>query len=85
MKAQGYEFDDPMAPLLKYSHIAKPSNEEVATAANDVQCKTSTNLVGVAIGLQSALDNQYIRAHVTQLSGFTSSLRELLRTAGRAG
>jgi len=85
MKDKGYAFADPLQPLQQFTHAAQADQQEIDTATVDVGCKVSTNLVGVAVAVQSALDQRYIDAHVTQLAEFTSSVQGLLRAAGRTG
>jgi hypothetical protein len=75
----GYHYDDPVSPLTdpKWNRPvaddgsqAPASASEIAAATADVKCKVSTNLVGTAIAVQSAYDNQYIQTHRDQLAAF---------------
>jgi hypothetical protein len=85
MKDKGYPFTDPLYPVQTYTQTPQPSQEEIAAAQADLRCKSSTNLVGVAMAVQSALDQQYIDRHVTQLTAFRQSVQSLVRTAGQVG
>lgn len=79
MAKAGYHYDDPVAPLVdkkwdrpvgEDGSQAPPSAAEIATATADVKCKMSTDLVGTAIAVQSAYDQQYIQSHRDQLAAF---------------
>jgi glutamate racemase len=54
----------------------------VAAATADVQCKISTNLVGVAQAVQAATDQVYIGMHATQLATYKNHLQDEIRAAG---
>jgi hypothetical protein len=58
------------------------SPAEVAAASADVNCKIKTNLVGIAVAVQSAYDNKYIESHRTQLAGARDKILSYLRSAG---
>jgi hypothetical protein len=84
MEAKGYHHPDPLAAIGKDWDWAQPaSREEVATATADVECKISTNLVGIAAAVQAAYDKQYIESHQTQLADFQKQLQDYLRAAGK--
>lgn len=57
--------------------------EEIATATLDVECKLSTNLIGVAVAVETAYDNQYIASHASQLETFEQHLANRLRRAAQ--
>ena len=52
-----------------------------AVASADIQCKLDTNLVGVAVAVQSAYEQQYIDSHRDQLTEFQNQFAGYL--AGR--
>lgn len=58
------------------------SAREIATAIADVACKRQTNLVGIAVAVQSAYDQQYIEKHRSALDNFTTTVDRYLRTQG---
>jgi hypothetical protein len=84
MSEAGYQYQHPIEPLVdprwqrpvSSETSARPpaTPEEVAAATADVRCKVSTNLVGVAVAVQSAYDRRYIEAHADELSEFTDRL-----------
>ena len=83
MKDRGYRYSDPLAaigdPAWQVPDDQRPSPVEVATATADVQCKISTNLIGVAVAVQAAYDQQYINAHSSQLADYTQHLKEIIQ------
>jgi len=93
MKGKGFAYPNPWAaytsPKWKASAAGAPargtphSSEEIATAAADVECKLSTNLVGVAVAVEIAYDRRYIAAHTSQLTTFERRLGDQPRTAAR--
>ncbi|NMM32422.1 MAG: hypothetical protein HHJ13_00130 [Phycicoccus sp.] len=80
MKDQGYRYLDPLAAIGDrswYKGAEQASSAvEIATATADVQCKISTNLIGVAAAVQSAYDRQYIDSHSTQLTAYSQRLQK---------
>jgi hypothetical protein len=79
MHKAGYNYDDPIAPLTdpkwrrpvaEDGSQAPPTSAEIAAATADVKCKVSTDLVGVALAVQSAYDQRYIESHRDQLAEF---------------
>ncbi|MFG2720896.1 hypothetical protein ACGFW5_21740 [Streptomyces sp. NPDC048416] len=93
MRDKGFDYPDPWAAYTspKWRSAAAGSSlrqashtsEEIATATADVECKLSTNLVGVAVAVEIAYDRQYIEAHSAQLAQFQRALDDRLRTAAR--
>jgi hypothetical protein len=87
MTAHGYDYSDPRAPLSdpqwRDHPIVSPvpPSAEIATAIADVQCKVSTNLVGIAVAVQSAYDQLYINSHASQLTAFRDQVQGYLRNA----
>jgi len=83
MKTKGYGYSTPMAAFLDpqwQPHSAAEFQDytvspvQIATVTADLDCKKSTNLIGVAIAVESAYDNQYIKSHKTQLAKFQMQL-----------
>ncbi|MDR2620457.1 MAG: hypothetical protein LBC29_05020 [Propionibacteriaceae bacterium] len=63
-------------PLTPTSGV---SAYQTAVAAADVQCKLDTNLVGIAVAVQSAYDQIYIDAHREQLADLQREIAEFLK------
>ncbi|MGC0422711.1 hypothetical protein [Embleya sp. AB8] len=93
MRAKGFFYPNPWAAYTdpKWS-ASRPgpttlpfghSPEETATATLDVECKMSTNLIGVAIAVETAYDNRYITSHAGALATFKRRLDDRLATAAR--
>lgn len=83
MAEAGFSYSDPIAALTDRRWAARspagPTTRlEIATAQADVQCKITTNLVGISVAVQDAYDNLYIRAHHSQLLDFERLLRTCL-------
>lgn len=86
MAQRGYSYSDPQAALGdvrwsqdRMSDHASPT--QIATATADVECKMSTNLIGVAVAVQAAYDQQYIDSHTDQLSAYKTQLLAALAGA----
>jgi hypothetical protein len=86
MKKKGYSYRDPLAAVGDVQWRSSVSGQaEMATATADVQCKISTNLVGVAQAVQAATDEIYIERHTTALASFKSKLQGEIAAAGQVG
>ncbi|GHF37557.1 hypothetical protein GCM10018790_14020 [Kitasatospora xanthocidica] len=90
MRDKGFAYADPMAAYLDPKWVAgstggraEHGKEEKETASADVECKKATNLVGVAVAVQSAYDSEYITSNSAQLAEFSRDLGERLRIADR--
>ncbi len=92
MQTAGFNYPDPSAALSDAKWQSPPASgqtsppptsaDEIATATADIDCKISTNLVGIDTAVQSAYDNQYIESHVTQLAEFQAQLQGYIKAAG---
>jgi len=83
MRGRGFSYPDPLAAIGDQRwRVPEPSDAERAVAVADVECKISTNLVGVALAVQAATDERYIRAHEEQLEEHRD---RLLRATGSRG
>jgi hypothetical protein len=62
MAGKGFNYDNlNNFPLELWNPTTdEQRNESIATATADVQCKIETNLVGIAVAVQSAYDQEYI-------------------------
>lgn len=90
MSEHGYTYTDPQAAIgdarWRSDIVAdSASTAQIATATADVGCKVSTNLIGVAMAVQGAYDQQYIDAHADQLAAYRERLQQAVRGAGQAG
>jgi hypothetical protein len=81
MAAQGFPSPDPItvqgsvqAPLTR-----PPTARDISTAVSDITCKNKTNLVGIAVAVQSAYQNMYIDKHVTQLTAHKEAMEKVIR------
>ncbi|MFC1421253.1 hypothetical protein [Streptacidiphilus cavernicola] len=91
MKSRGFDYASPWAAYLDPKWRTRPKGSttapqlhtplEVATAAADLACKQSTNLIGVAVAVETAYDDQYIRSHAAALALFKQQLDARLRKA----
>lgn len=80
MKAKGFALDSPLSATIAAWYREKPASaEQIAAATADVQCKISTNLVGIGVALQAAYDQQYIDAHRAELDAFLAQRDRYLR------
>ncbi len=80
MKERGFDYPDPRAAISDRQWQTGDARE-VATATADIECKISTNLVGIALAVQTAYDKQYIDTHQEALAQFRSDLDTYLRSA----
>jgi hypothetical protein len=53
--------------------------QEIATMTADMDCKKSTNLMGVAVAVIDAYDQAYIASHASQLADFQRQLHVYLK------
>ncbi|MBM9504147.1 hypothetical protein [Actinacidiphila acididurans] len=94
MKSKGFGYASPGAAYFdrKWRSVPRPgavpvplthTREEIATVTADLDCKLSTNLMGVAVAVETAYDKQYIGSHAAALSAFTRSLDDRLAKAQR--
>jgi hypothetical protein len=68
---------------LQNAHLTT-SAADIAIAVADVNCKISTNYVGIAVGVQNEYDERYIADNQGQLSAYQTSVHELVATAKNA-
>ncbi len=81
MKERGFNYSDPVAAIgdEQWSDTETADSQEIATATADIDCKISTNLVGIALAVQTAYDKQYIDTHQEALTQFRNDLDIYLR------
>ena len=92
MRGKGYSYTTPVAALGDPQwnpgpnadpKTYQPSVLEKATVAADVECKRTTNLVGTAVAVQSAYDEQYIASHSAALADYRRKVDADLAAANR--
>ena len=80
MKVKGFSTSDPVQLLSDPRwNTPAPTPEEIATATADVDCKIETNLVGVAVAVLKAYDDEYIANHLTELNAFGPMIDKFIR------
>jgi len=79
MKEKGFVYSDPRSAPLD-PQWKNPGTEAAlaATAVADMDCKVSTNLVGVAVAVQSAYDQVYIDTHRDALAAWQGQLDSIM-------
>jgi hypothetical protein len=80
MRSKGFDYETPLAPLGSESRLngTWPKSAEIATATADVDCKISTNLVGMAVAVEAAYQAEYIGENQSQLREYRVRLRRAL-------
>jgi hypothetical protein len=82
MADQGFPAQDPItaenSPQSRRDN--QPTAREISTAVSDVTCKNKTNLVGIAVAVQSAYQKIYIEKHITQLTAHRNAVEQAIRT-----
>ncbi len=83
MKERGFNYLSPFAALYddRWPRAEVADAQQIATATADVECKISTNLVGIALAIQTEHDQNYIDTHQEALAQFRSDLDTYLRNA----
>jgi hypothetical protein len=87
MKDQGFPYTDPLAAVgdAKWRTLDAASPQEIATATADVQCKISTNLIGIAVAVETAYDQRYIDAHADALTAYQARVTAAVRRSAADG
>ncbi|MDR3127945.1 MAG: hypothetical protein LBT99_01270 [Bifidobacteriaceae bacterium] len=78
MRQKGYNFDAVDNIYTEFLKDKSVSEKAKATAVADVQCKIQTNLVGVAVAVQSVYDEQYIDSHREALAAWRQTLDDYI-------
>ncbi|MDR1635435.1 MAG: hypothetical protein LBS27_11080 [Bifidobacteriaceae bacterium] len=81
MAQKGFDYPDPITAIGSSIMEQASSGDDsgaIALATADVQCKIDTNLVGQAVAILSAYDQDYIEAHRQQLDDWQASLKPYL-------
>lgn len=84
MKEQGFNYAGPLDALndTSFASTASVTPAQIAAATADIQCKISTNMVGIGAALQAAYDQRYIDSHRSELAAFQDTIDSLLRGHG---
>ena len=87
MNSSGYQYASPVDAWMAYPPVIPGSPapasemEEQALARADIQCKRETNLVGIAVAVQSAYEQEYVDSHRDALVQMQSRIADFI--AGR--
>ncbi len=82
MVHHGYNYSAPVAAVSDPKWAAEGSSigpTQIAVASADIACKLTTNLVGVAVAVQSAYDDRYLNTHIQALVQFREQISTLIR------
>ena len=74
MSGRGYRYPTPLAAAAQFSLDGVPSNEEIATAVADVDCKAATNLTSIWFSVESQFENAAIARDVATLADLSRQL-----------
>ncbi len=90
MKAKGYHYATPYeattSPVTKADRAGATvvhSPEEIAQATADVDCKLSTNLVGIDLAVQISYDKTFIASHTAGLGEYRRQIADRVQAATR--
>jgi len=80
MAAAGFDYATPKDAIGQNYQASTATDKARATAVAvaDVQCKIQTNLVGVAVAVQSAYDQIYIDSHRDQLAALQTQIADYI-------
>ncbi len=86
MNEKGFDYPDPLAAIgdRQWHQLETADSQEIATATADIDCKISTNLVGIGLAVQTAYDKHYIDTHREALTQFRNDLDNYLRGATKS-
>lgn len=92
MSRSGHDYDVPVAPVEEFTaglalepgtEVPPPSEDEIATAVDDVACKRSTDLEAVWFTVESAYQSELISTNEDRLAEYESWLTAMLTRARR--
>ncbi len=84
MAGKGFTYTDPRSAYVDDQWVKDAdaglgvTPQQIATAVADMDCKISTNLVGIATAVQSAYDQVYIDSHRDQLDQWRRQIADWL-------
>lgn len=80
MKEKGFSFESPIDAIGDPAwQGGSVTAEQISAAVADVDCKISTNLVGIGVAVQSAYDQRYIDEHRAEPDAFVADRDSYLR------
>lgn len=82
MAKSGYTFRDPLEPL-RSKLSASPTASEIRTAESDLACKRTTNLIGVWVAVESAVQNALIEKNQEALAQTRATARDTLARSAK--
>lgn len=82
MKQHGYQFDTPLDPL-KAPISAAPTTAEIEMATSDIACKQKTNLVGVWVAVETAMQNNLIGKNQEALTEMHRTAESTLKNSAK--
>jgi len=82
MSSNGFDFSDPFSAMNNAAASPPDHARSIAMAQSDITCKNRTNLVGVAVAVDSAYQSTYIAAHLTQLDAYIQAVTTAIARAG---
>lgn len=82
MAQRGYTFRDPLEPL-RSQPAASPTATEIRTAEADMACKRRTNLLGVWVAVESAVQDALIEKNQEALAQTRTAARDTLARSAK--
>ena len=79
MAGQGFHYGTPFDAIAEFVEERSASSRQIAAATADIECKISTNLVGVGLAVQSAYDERYIAANLPALTALADQIDSAVR------
>lgn len=81
MEQKGFQYSDPQDPINEYSQQPQVLAAQRSVAEADVECKISTNLVGIALTVQKAYDRKYVEENLGSLRTMAEHIDSQIRSA----
>jgi hypothetical protein len=82
MKQHGYSFRTPLEPL-RGRLPASPSATEIQTAEADVACKQKTNLIGIWVAVETAMQKELIEKNQEALTQVRDTARQTIERSAK--
>lgn len=81
MQSHGYRYNDVVEAALSFDRAAgsPPTAAEISAATADIACKAQTNLVGIAVAVESAYELRYIEQNHNALDDLRQSVQTFIR------
>ncbi|MFB7943829.1 hypothetical protein ACFC6L_02815 [Kitasatospora phosalacinea] len=85
MKGKGFAYRTPMDPENDQNFLGTPAAtpQEISAAVADVECKESTNVIGIWVAVDTAYQKRAIEQHAQQLDVTKKALEAMVRNAGQ--